>query len=161
MAIHRSPHTALRRVVGRLVAGAAVTALAACGSSEVPDGAPEGPVSDAELLAHIREIDHVSAASLTYQAPAYQTGPSYRALVAVDAEVDMACVTDQVYAILWMGRHTWAHVTVQRSSEPASTLVALPYHPARAWTESDLAERYGPRPEPGSHPTPAAAPACG
>ncbi|MEP7765597.1 hypothetical protein [Sanguibacter sp. 25GB23B1] len=165
--MRRAPHRTLHRVLAGLTAAAAAWTLASCNPDDLQDDAPEGPVNDADLLALIQEIDHVSQASVEYVPYTFENGDYYDAFVTVDDEVqseaDAFCVMDQVYAILWMGRSTLIEVEVLRGPDPQDEHFSQrDLGPDDGWwSEAALAERYGPRPEPGSDPTPAPAPACG
>ena len=164
--MRRSPRRTLHRVLAGLTTAAVALTLASCNPDDFQDDAPEGPVSDADLLALIQQIDHVSQASLEYVPYTFENGDYYDAFVTVDDEVqseaDAFCIMDQVYAILWMGRVTLIDVGVRTGPDQQDVLTQTDVGPNDGWWwfEVDLAERYGPRPEPGSNPTPAPAPAC-
>lgn len=130
--------------------------LTACDSSYV-DGVPEGPVSDAELFAQISEIDRVIEHEVHYSINATD-GDSYSGTIVVEDDADLFCVFDQAAAILWTGRDTDLSLWVKHVGDPDEIITKRDVGPPRWWAE--LEERYGPRPEPGSKPTPAPAPAC-
>lgn len=162
--MRRAPGRALQRALCGLVAAAATLTLTACNPDDWQDDAPEGPVSDAELLALIEEIDHVTEASLEYVPYTFENGDYYDTFVTVDDGADPFCIVDQIYAILWMGRVTLVDVEVQTGPAPSDFVDQGDVGPGNneLWhSRSGLTERYGPRPEPGSDPTPAPAPACG
>lgn len=139
---------------------AVLAVLAGCAWEEKTS--PEGPVTDIELLAQIRDLDHVVDAKLEYNTTAIN-GDSYSAFVTVDAgvEVDSYCLMDQVAAILWMGRQTAMKIAVEKEGAAQGVYDDHTDVGPDMWVlEGSLTKRYGPRPEPGSDPTPAPAPAC-
>lgn len=162
----RGPRGALHRVITGLAVIAAGMTLASCTPDDLQEDAPEGPVSDADLLALVQEIDHVSEAHLEYVPYTFENGDYYDVFVTVDDEVqseaDTFCVMDQVYAILWMGRVTLIEVEVMTGPDPQDEHFSQrDLGPSDGWwSEASLAERYGARPEVGSRPTPAPAPGC-
>ena len=159
--MRRSPRRTLHRVLAGLTTAAVALTLASCNPDDFRDDAPEGPVSDADLLALIQQIDHVSQASLEYVPYTFENGDYYDAFVTISDDADPFCVIDQVHAILWMGRITTVKLGVTTGPDWQDAIDQDDIGPSGLWSNGpELAERYGPRPEPGSNPTPAPAPAC-
>jgi len=148
--------SALRRPAATLVLVGILVTLSACDSGRV-DGVPEGAVSDVELFEQIGQLDQVVEQDLWYRVN-FSDGDAYVGGITVENDADVACVLDEVHAILWMGRDTDIRVDV-RLRDGDETLRKDDVGTAGWWTGPE--DRYGPRPEPGTNPTPAPAPACG